>query len=113
MQISGCGMFPWRPVKGGVVLHISLTSKSSKDIVGDIVDSPSGCVLKVKVRAIPDKGAANQAVVKVLAKWLDLPKSSLELVSGGRSRLKSVKISGNIDDITKVLEMAVKPNETS
>lgn len=106
-------LYPWRPVKDGVMLHISLTPKSSRDAVGEIVDSPSGCVLKVKVRALPDKGLANQAVVKVLAKWLGVPKSSLELASGSRSRLKSIKISGNVANITKRLETLIKPNETN
>lgn len=106
------GMYPWRPVKDGVILHISLTPKSSRDAVGEIMECPSGCVLKVKVRALPDKGLANQAVVKVLAKWLGTPKSSLELTSGSRSRLKSIKILGNSANITKVLETLIKPNET-
>ncbi|PHR91013.1 MAG: hypothetical protein COA69_13230 [Robiginitomaculum sp.] len=101
-------MYPWRPVTGGVILHISLTPKSSMDAVGEIVEGAGGYVLKVKVRAIPDKGAANQAVVKLLGKWVGVPKSSLELVSGGRSRLKSIKISGNSADIVKVLEMRVE-----
>lgn len=104
-------MYPWRCLTGGVILHISLTPKSSMDAVGEIVESAAGYVLKVKVRAIPDKGAANQAVIKLLGKWIGVPKSSLELVSGGRSRLKSIKISGNPVDIAKVLEMRVKPDK--
>ncbi len=50
--------------------------------------------LKVRVRAVPDKGAANTAVLKLLAKSLSLPKSALELVSGQTSRAKVVRIAG-------------------
>lgn len=98
----------WRVAQGGVFLHISLVPKSSSDNVGQIIDGPNGCALKVRVRALPDKGKANQAVLKLLAKWLKLPKASFELASGSRSKLKTIKISGDIEEILKKLEMSVK-----
>ncbi|PHR55541.1 MAG: hypothetical protein COA43_15245 [Robiginitomaculum sp.] len=103
---------PWRAVSDGVVLHLSVTPKSSKDSVGESVEGPSGCILKVKTRAIPDKGAANQAVVKLLAKWLGVPKTSIKIVSGSRSKLKTVQIAGNFEEIIKTLEMQVIAKET-
>lgn len=50
--------------------------------------------LKVRVRAAPDKGAANAAVLKLLAKSLGVPKSALALVSGQTSRVKVARIAG-------------------
>lgn len=50
--------------------------------------------LKIRVRAIPDKGAANAAVVKLLAKALGVSKSALELVSGHTARVKTVRVCG-------------------
>ncbi len=50
--------------------------------------------LKIRVRAVPDKGAANMAVLKLLAKTLGVPKSALELVSGHTARIKTVRIAG-------------------
>ncbi len=101
-------MKPWRAVEGGCALHISLTPKSSRDEIGEIIEGPSGLVLKVKVRAIPDKGKANQALIILLAKSLRLPKTSLDIVSGSRSKLKTIKISGGFKEILKMLEIAVK-----
>lgn len=101
-------MRPWRAVDGGVLLHISLTPKSSRDEIGAIVEGASGLVLKAKVRAIPDKGMANQALIKLLSKSFRLPKTSFEITSGSRSRLKIVKISGDFKEISKTLETCVK-----
>jgi uncharacterized protein (TIGR00251 family) len=46
--------------------------------------------LGVRVRAVPEDGKANAAVVKALARSLDIPKSAVELVRGHGSRLKIV-----------------------
>jgi uncharacterized protein (TIGR00251 family) len=42
--------------------------------------------------APPDKGKANQAIVKLLAKHLNLPKSSLTIIKGQTSRQKIIQI---------------------
>jgi len=101
-------MRAWRAVDGGALLHILLTPKSSRDEIGEIVVGPAGLVLKAKVRAIPDKGKANQALIKLLSKSFRLPKTSFGITSGSRSRPKTVKISGDFKEISKMLETCVK-----
>lgn len=54
--------------------------------------SVSAGVLNVKVRAKPTDGAANTAVIRLLAKALGIPPSSIELLRGDRSRDKLVKL---------------------
>ena len=100
---------PWREAKGGAFLHIALTPKSSRDAIGVIQERANGTVLRAYVRAIPDKGKANQALIKLLSKWLDVPKSSLEISSGSRSKLKTIKIYGVFSEISKQLAICVKP----
>jgi uncharacterized protein (TIGR00251 family) len=46
--------------------------------------------LSVRVRAVPEGGKANVAVVRVLARSLDIPKSAVEIVRGHGSRVKIV-----------------------
>lgn len=53
-----------------------------------------GDALCVKLTAPPVEGAANQAVVKFVADALGLRKSQVELVSGEKSREKTVRILG-------------------
>jgi len=52
-------------------------------------------VLRVRVRAVPDKGKANAAVIMLVAKALDVPRSAVTLVSGDTARLKTIKIEGD------------------
>ena len=51
-------------------------------------------MLLARVRALPEQGAANTALIALLAKSLKLPKSSLSLDSGGKGRVKTVTASG-------------------
>jgi uncharacterized protein YggU (UPF0235/DUF167 family) len=57
--------------------------------------SAQGPALKVRVRAVPDKGAANAAVIEAVADWLGVAKTSIVLVAGGTARIKSLAIAGD------------------
>jgi uncharacterized protein len=50
--------------------------------------------LLVKLAAAPVDGAANDALIALLAKALDLPQRAIRIVSGERSRNKRVEIDG-------------------
>jgi uncharacterized protein (TIGR00251 family) len=50
--------------------------------------------LKVRLTAPPVEGAANQALVKLLAKSLGVAKGKISVVSGERSRNKRVLVLG-------------------
>ena len=49
---------------------------------------------KVRVTAPPEDGRANDALLELLAKRLDLPRRSLSIVSGHTSREKVVRLEG-------------------
>lgn len=48
---------------------------------------------KIKTPIIPEKGKANKAVVDILSKHLDIPKSQIFLISGQASSIKRFKIT--------------------
>jgi uncharacterized protein YggU (UPF0235/DUF167 family) len=56
-----------------------------------------GDLLKVKVRAPPEKGRANAAVEELLAERLALPLSSVRIVAGFGSPLKTLEITAIAD----------------
>jgi uncharacterized protein YggU (UPF0235/DUF167 family) len=58
------------------------------------VDAEGRPVLKVRVRARPIEGEANEALVRLLAKALGVPKSAVVLQRGGQSRTKGLVIDG-------------------
>ena len=53
-----------------------------------------GGSLRVKVRARPEKGLANQAVLRLLARCLGVAPANLSIVRGATSRDKLVQIDG-------------------
>jgi len=72
------------------VIQIKLVPRSSKNqILGK-----EGEAYRVKVTAPPVEGLANEALIELLAKKLKIPKKDLEILSGQRSRLKSVRVRG-------------------
>lgn len=63
-----------------------------------------GDLLKVKVRAPPEKGRANAAVETLLAQRLALPQSSVKIVAGFGSPLKTLEIS-SVPDLSVLRAM--------
>ena len=53
-----------------------------------------GDAWKVRVSEPPEDGRANEAVLRLLAETLDLPRASVSLVSGHASRDKIVMLAG-------------------
>jgi uncharacterized protein (TIGR00251 family) len=53
-----------------------------------------GTAWKVRVSAAPERGRANDAVVKLLARRLRVPRASLAVVSGHSGRDKVVELHG-------------------
>ena len=49
---------------------------------------------KVRVAAAPDRGCANEAVLDLLSRELELPRSALSIVSGHTAREKVVLLEG-------------------
>ena len=49
---------------------------------------------EVWIREAPEKGNANQAVIKALSDHMDLPPSRLTIISGHTSRNKIIEIEG-------------------
>lgn len=79
-------------------LAVKLTPGASSDrIDGWDVDAEGRPVLKVRVRARPVEGEANEALIKLLAKALGVPKSAVALQRGGQSRTKMVGVDGLSD----------------
>jgi len=78
-----------------VRLFVRLTPKSSVErIDGWDEDDKGRRFLKVRVRAAPIEGRANDALIAFLAKTLKLPKSRFTLVTGDTARLKQIEIDG-------------------
>jgi uncharacterized protein len=73
---------PWRTGNGCVIVRVRLTPKSSVEGVDGVAPSAEGAAFAARVRAVPAEGEANAAVEKLIARWLDVPKSSVRVTAG-------------------------------
>jgi uncharacterized protein len=88
-----------------VTFWLKVKPRSSRERLG--LDSAGD--LRLELHAAPAEGQANEACVRFLARALDLPQSSVAIVSGGRSRRKLLRITGHpADEIVATLTALVK-----
>ena len=98
----------YRTRPDGLDIFVRLTPKSSTDAIESVQTAADGAAyLAVRVRAVPEKGAANAALEKLLADWLDVPKRAVSVVAGSTSRLKTVRLTGDAAEIIKSVETAI------
>jgi uncharacterized protein (TIGR00251 family) len=63
-----------------------------------------GDAIKIRLTAPPVDGAANEALVRFLARTLDIPANAITIVSGASSRSKVVELAGVPEDRVRRLE---------
>ena len=96
---------PWRISGEALVVSVRLTPKAAVDRIEGIATLADGrTVLQARVRAVPEKGKANAALEALLAKALGVPKSTVSVIAGGSSRLKSVRMDGSPDSLAAAIE---------
>lgn len=62
-----------------------------------------GAALKVRLQAPPVDGAANDALVALLAERLGVPRRSVRVVAGATSRAKMVEVDGTTEAVVRAL----------
>ena len=77
-------------VGGAVVLSIRVIPRAAKSEVAGTREN----ALLIRLNAPPVDGAANEELIRLLATTLGVPRRSVEIVSGQRSRTKRVRITG-------------------
>ncbi|MFD2052512.1 DUF167 domain-containing protein [Mesorhizobium calcicola] len=96
---------PFRIHENGIDLFVRLTPKSSLDRFEGVVTAADGrSHLKARVRAVPENGAANKALEKLIAKALGVPASAVSIVAGGTARLKTLRIAGDPATLAESIE---------
>jgi uncharacterized protein (TIGR00251 family) len=73
-----------------ITLAVKLIPKASRsEVVGWENDE-----LKIRLRAVPEKGEANEELIAFLSKILNVSKSQITLLRGQKSRHKLLQITG-------------------
>jgi uncharacterized protein len=95
---------PWTAQAGGLALHVRLTPKSSRDSLEGVETLADGArVLKARVRAVPEDGKANAALIALVAKQIKCPASRIRLASGATSRQKTLLLDGDAEALAAQL----------
>jgi len=81
-------------------LNVRVTPKSSANEVTGV----RGEAICIKLTAPPVDGAANSALIKLVAEKLGVPKSRVRLLSGERGRNKIIEVDG-IDSQTATFRL--------
>lgn len=84
-------MNPFRVSKEGLLLSIRLTPRAARDGIDGVVADR----VHARVRAVPEDGRANKALVELVAEEIGVPKSTVTVASGQTARLKTVLVSGD------------------
>lgn len=101
--------WPFRQHERGCLLDIRLSPGASKDgFEGFFTDADGVCRLKVRVTAVPEKGKANAALVKLLSKSIKYAKGNFEILAGKQDRNKTLLIEGAPEEISRRLEDWIK-----
>lgn len=85
-------------------IEVRLTPRASRDAVeGEKTLSDGRRVLAARVRALPENGAANDSLLRLIAKTCRVGLARVSLVSGARSRQKSIRIEGDAGELALAL----------
>jgi hypothetical protein len=100
---------PWRAAADGLLVAVWLTPKGGRDAIEGVAQLGDGrAVMRARVRAAPVEGEANVALLRLLARLLDVPLRRLSLVAGASARIKQVKIEGDGAVLATALAKALK-----
>jgi uncharacterized protein (TIGR00251 family) len=82
-----------------IVFRVQVVPRASRS---EIVGEHNGS-LRVRIAAPPVDGAANEALIALLAKRVKVPKSAVSITSGHGAKLKQVRINNVNKELVKTL----------
>ena len=85
---------------GDFIFDIRVRPNSSKNAVGGQAGNPPRLVVQVQVP--PEDGKANEAVIKALAKALNVKPKDISIIYGHTNRDKRVQVTGDVIEIQKL-----------
>ena len=104
---------PWQVTTERLVITVRLTPKGGRDAIDGIEQMADGrTVLKVRVRAAPSEGEANDALVRLLAKSLAVAARQVSLVAGATARVKRLAVAGPGPALAAALASIVEANRS-
>lgn len=99
-----------RKREDGIALRVRLQPGAAKDAIGAAVILADGSkVLAMRVRAIAEKGRANEALCRLTAGSLGVAAGRVRVVSGFRDRIKTLHIEGDAEKLAATARALAAP----
>jgi uncharacterized protein YggU (UPF0235/DUF167 family) len=96
---------PWSAGAGGLIVTVRLTPKGGRDAIEGIECLADGRrVLKARVRAAASDGAANAALIRLMAQAVAIAPREISFIGGATSRIKRLLIRGDVRAALLALE---------
>lgn len=91
-----------------ITFAVRVQPRASKSEVSGELDG----ALKIRLAAPPVDGEANEALIKLLSKLFDAPRTRITILSGLSSKNKIVRLSGmTVDKVERVLADALNQSQ--
>jgi uncharacterized protein YggU (UPF0235/DUF167 family) len=95
----------------GIDLLVRLTPNARREGFCGAVEGAEGAVhLAAHVRAVPEKGKANDALAALAARALDVPRTAVSVISGATARLKTLRVIGDPNRLAAAVEALAAPS---
>jgi len=80
----------------GIAIAVRLRPGASANRIDGVQSMADGSRrLAIRVTAVPEKGQANQAMIKLLAKAWHVPRGGLAIIAGAKNRNKTLSLQGD------------------
>jgi uncharacterized protein (TIGR00251 family) len=83
-------LIPIHDTPAGATFQVKVHPRARKNAVTGVL----GDALKLALTAPPIEGRANDACIEYIAKFLNLPRSSVTIAAGESSRQKLIRVAG-------------------
>jgi uncharacterized protein len=71
-------------------IEVKVTPKSGRDEIFGFVNG----ILKVRVSAPPIEGKANERLLELISRTIEVPRSNVTIIKGRTSRIKTINVEG-------------------
>lgn len=98
----------------GYILRIRVTPNAAKCGPNGVFKDNTGTdYLKIGINAVPEKGKANQELIKFLSKYLKQSKSSFSILAGQTDRCKKILLTSSRNSLVEDLLNNMEKNNDS
>lgn len=100
-------LLPYKINNNTITLNIKVVPKSSSARIGEVIKYDDRNFWKIYITSVPQKGKANNELIKLLSQYLDLSKTKLKIIKGANTPYKTLQIDNISDNFALILNSVI------